>query len=249
MFYWLRDPAQRARFKAALKIVVDTYRPFGPVFASDMLVVMGKQVAFASDPRIKAAFDDIRAGTEERALIWRLHTLIWAAEHCRHLDGDFVECGVFRAFSTAVVARAIDFNAVGKDWYLYDAWTDGARNPALNDQARQVYADPEPKRVALERCAPFPRVKFIQGNVPEVFAQALPGRVAFLHIDMNGAEPEIAALDVLFDRMTPGGILVYDDYAWRGNYADQGPAHDRYMAKRGYTIMELPTGQGMVIKR
>ncbi len=46
-----------------------------------------------------------------------------------------------------------------------------------------------------------------------------------------------------------GSILVYDDYAWRGNYADQGPAHDRYMAKRGYTIMELPTGQGMVIKR
>ena len=65
---------------------------------------------------------------------------------------------------------------------------------------------------------------------------------------MNSAASEIAALDVLFDKVVPGGIIVFDDYGWTG-YDAQRYAEDAFMTERGYRVLELPTGQGMVIKR
>lgn len=69
-----------------------------------------------------------------------------------------------------------------------------------------------------------------------------------MHIDMNSAAPEIGALELLFDRVAPGGIVIFDDYGWL-LHAKQKEAEDRFMAERGHKILELPTGQGLLIKR
>jgi hypothetical protein len=83
--------------------------------------------------------------------------------------------------------------------------------------------------------------------VPDSFSEALPERIAFLHLDMNSSNSEIAALDILFDRVSPGGAIVFDDYGWL-SYQAQQHAEDAFMAERGHRILELPTGQGLVIK-
>ena len=62
------------------------------------------------------------------------------------------------------------------------------------------------------------------------------------------ADAELAALDVLWDRMVPGAILILDDYGWSGYYAEQKFREDVFFEERGYRVVELPTGQGMVIK-
>jgi O-methyltransferase len=64
---------------------------------------------------------------------------------------------------------------------------------------------------------------------------------------MNSVASELAALEALFDRVVPGGLIVFDDYGWTG-YIAQKKAEDAFMAARGHTILELPTGQGMVLK-
>jgi O-methyltransferase len=84
--------------------------------------------------------------------------------------------------------------------------------------------------------------------VPDSFAQALPERLAFLHLDMNSSKSEIAALEVLFDRLSDGGVIVFDDYGWLG-YQAQQRAEDAFMQRRGHRILELPTGQGLLIKQ
>tara|TARA_R110000787_G_scaffold107589_9_gene215612 strand:+ start:212 stop:463 length:252 start_codon:yes stop_codon:yes gene_type:complete len=83
--------------------------------------------------------------------------------------------------------------------------------------------------------------------VPDILEGNTPGRIAFLHIDMNNAVAEIAALEALFDRVSPGGSIVLDDYGWL-DYIRQKQAHDAFFAARGYQVLELPTGQGLVIK-
>ena len=85
--------------------------------------------------------------------------------------------------------------------------------------------------------------------VPASFEGNLPERIAYLHIDLNQAPAEVAALDSLFDRMVPGGILVLDDYEWSMNYRSQKLAEDEWFDRRGYRVMPLPTGQGLVFKR
>ncbi|MEM7651983.1 MAG: TylF/MycF/NovP-related O-methyltransferase, partial [Pseudomonadota bacterium] len=93
----------------------------------------------------------------------------------------------------------------------------------------------------------FPKVHVIQGAVPESFSQGMPEKISFLHIDMNNADAEVGALEQLFDRVVDGAVILFDDYGWLG-YREQKVAEDAFMAARGYQIVELPTGQGMVIK-
>ena len=88
-----------------------------------------------------------------------------------------------------------------------------------------------------------------EGPIPDVFAAACPQRIAYLHIDLNQAPAEVAALDHLFDRIVPGGILILDDYEWSGIYRSQKLAEDVWFEARKYRVMPLPTGQGLVIKR
>ena len=54
-------------------------------------------------------------------------------------------------------------------------------------------------------------------------------------------------LEVLFERISPGGMVVFDDYGWAG-YRDQKLAVDEFMRDRGHAVLELPTGQGLILR-
>ena len=66
-----------------------------------------------------------------------------------------------------------------------------------------------------------------------------PQKISFIHIDINSADAEIGALEKLFDRVTPGGTIIFDDYGWLG-YPEQKIAKDKYFATRCYQILEPP---------
>ena len=67
---------------------------------------------------------------------------------------------------------------------------------------------------------------------------------------------EDAALEVLpgepgkpaFDRVPPGGVVAFDDYGWK-MFHKQKEAEDDFMRRHDHEILELPTGQGLVIRR
>jgi hypothetical protein len=52
----------------------------------------------------------------------------------------------------------------------------------------------------------------------------------------------------LFDRVAVGGVVIFDDYGWI-LHKKQKDAEDRFMSERGQEILELATGQGLLIKR
>jgi len=95
----------------------------------------------------------------------------------------------------------------------------------------------------LGRCAPA----VVRGRIPESFAQGAPEKIALLHIDMNNAPSERATLEALYDRVQPGGFMIFDDYGWV-QYRAQKDSADEFMASRGKMILELPTGQGLAIR-
>jgi hypothetical protein len=80
--------------------------------------------------------------------------------------------------------------------------------------------------------------------IPETSRQHYAEKIAYLHIDMNEADAEIAALEALFDRVVPGGIVILDDYEW-SSYRAQKLAEDPWFEARQYRVMPLPTGQGL----
>jgi hypothetical protein len=95
--------------------------------------------------------------------------------------------------------------------------------------------------------APYPNARIIRGDIPDVLDQVRPSRVAFLSIDLNVAEPSVAALAHFWPLLTPGAAVVLDDYNFQF-FADQRPALDAVAGQLGARILALPTGQGLIVK-
>jgi len=234
------------------------------VFWGDRLLTLDKAAGFYEEDKFKDCHSQINqpqnydqyAGPD--GIAWRLNTLVWAAKCALNLPGDFVECGVFKGDMSWVVTNVIDWAQVDKTFYLYDTFEgfsskytsqeDFPFNPKFLDFANKVYQIPGLYEQVCERFKEFSNVKIIKGVLPDALDEESPEKIAFLHIDLNSVKPEIGVLEVLFDCIVSGGIVIFDDYGWL-EYARQKRAEDVFMGERGYSIMELPTGQGLVVKR
>lgn len=214
-------------------------------FAGDNLFTINRNLSFLEDPPFFDAWSKHVDNPAEKASIWRMAVLAWAARTAIRcgIPGDFVECACYRGTAARVVCDTVDFSATGRKYYLYDLFEHDASMPHLpmDKHSATLYSD------TVARFADQPNVIVTQGKVPEVLHKVAPGAIAFLHIDLNNADAEIGALEVLFDRVSPGAPIVFDDYGWLG-YRDQKLAEDPWLAARGYHVLELPTGQGLVIK-
>lgn len=181
----------------------------------------------------------------EKAIIWRRYILACAAYHCLQLEGDFVECGAYTGTAVKTVIDYIGAEAFTPTFWLYDLFE--------HDAGMQHHAMPEHGPGLYERVRnrfrDYPQVRIFQGNIPEVFEGRSPATIAYLHIDLNEATAEIAALEALFERVVPGGIVILDDYEWAGLYRAQKLREDPWFDARRYRVFPLPTGQGFVIKR
>jgi hypothetical protein len=234
------------------------------VFWGDQMLTLDKSAGFLNEPRFAAAFKAIRgshvydAYNAPDTIAWRLHTLVWAAQSAVHLDGDFVECGVFKGDMSWVVTQMLDFGKLKKQFYLFDTYEgfsekysspeDFPDSPEFFDYANKVYSSGSLFEVVKAKFSALANVQVVRGIVPDVFSETMPERIAYLHIDLNSARAEVGALEVLFDRVVPGGFILFDDYGW-AHFRKQKIAEDEFFAARGYTVLELPTGQGLVIKR
>ena len=99
-----------------------------------------------------------------------------------------------------------------------------------------------------KRMAKYEFVKVTKGLLPGSFEKNMPEKLAFVHMDLNSAETEMSLLNLFFDKLVPGGILILDDYGTMG-YENQYSQEKEFFNERGYSVVELPTGGGLVIKR
>ena len=249
MFYGI-PPGKQPDFRMAMDKLTKVYP--GNIFANDMLITIGRNLSFRSDSKFMSSFASSAREDQQKSLIWRLHVLAWAAQAALSVDGDFVECGVLKGFCSEVICKYLDFQKVAKQYFLYDTFS-GFPEKTSTKEERSTY--PSYKKIdgdALyeEVCAKFsayPNIRVVRGIVPDSFAEASPAQISFLHIDMNSEMAEVLALEHLFDRVTAGGIIVFDDFGWN-SAINQCKAELAFMRKRGLSILELPTGQGLVIK-
>lgn len=214
------------------------------VFMGDNLLTFGKNLSFLNDQPFVDAIARHAETDVEKSIIWRTAVLVWAARNGLKREGAFVECGCYRGISARIICDTLDFNKTDKDYYLYDLFEypeSGARFSKLSELGPNLYED------VKQRFADIPRARIVKGAVPDSLHANAPEMISFLHIDMNDVEPEIGALDVLFDRVVPGGIIILDDYGYVP-YVAQRDAEHVWFANRGYHVIELPTCQGMVIR-
>lgn len=96
-------------------------------------------------------------------------------------------------------------------------------------------------------------VELIKGNImetlPEYLAKSPYVKIALLHIDVDVYEPSALALELLFDRVVSGGVVVFDDY---GTVEGETKAVDEFLKKNPYVLEKFSfshTKPSFLIKR
>lgn len=188
--------------------------------------------------------------TYDRGLIATIDACRYAAE--RGIEGDFVECGVWRGGNAILAAAIFKRYGVRKRVYLFDTFqgmtepTDADRRAATGEAAyreyaagsrathnEMCYASLDDVRANFERAGLLNAdIVFVQGDVLQTLAQEanLPQHIAVLRLDTDWYESTKRELEVLYPRVTAGGVLIVDDY---GYWTGARKATDEYFAGTG----------------
>jgi O-methyltransferase len=183
----------------------------------------------------------------------RIYALMQAVQYvsANGIDGDIVECGVWKGGSMAAAAMTLlRMRDTARDLYLFDTFegmpapTDAdidyagkhAGELMAEDKGYQCADAPlERVREVLERTRyPQDKIHFVSGRVEETLPDAAPEAIAVLRLDTDWYESTRHELQHLFPRLTKAGVIIIDDYGhWRGSRR----ACDEYFAENRVPIL------------
>ena len=227
-------------------------------YAEDGLFTVHNQ-SFRTDPRFREAYN---RGVQASAGIdphfeWRVHVALWCAATALRVPGDFVECGVNAGFVSSAIMQSLHWESLPRTYYLVDTFSGpvveqlspeeiviGRKDVILNCLAAGAYVTDISRPRA--NFAEWPNAVVVQGAIPDILPEIPAGNLAFLHLDTNCAAPECAALRYFWEKLSPGAIVLMDDYAHRHCEA-QKDAIDEVARELGVQVLGLPTGQGLII--
>ncbi|MEC8372239.1 MAG: TylF/MycF/NovP-related O-methyltransferase [Pseudomonadota bacterium] len=143
------------------------------------------------------------------------------------VPGDIVECGVFKGVGAMYWAKLLAIYAPGsrKRVIGFDTFSEFANSmldyereaaEGFTSEASFVGIDPSGIISKASAAGLDGRLELIVGDVAETalkYAQDNKGfRVSLLHLDLDTYLGTKAILEALYDRVTPGGIIVCDEY-------------------------------------
>jgi len=171
------------------------------------------------------------------------------------LEGDIVECGVWRGGSMMLIAKRLArLGLLNKKLFLFDTF-EGMSAPGgkdvslltqetakdLLDKSDRLKGDNVWCNSSLEevkknlQTVPYPQnqILYIKGKVEDTLPNDSIKRICLLRLDTDWYESTKHELDTLYDQLVVGGILIIDDY---GHWQGCRKAVDEFMAKRGLNL-------------
>lgn len=184
---------------------------------------------------------------------WRYYIVCWFAHSVKNLEGDFVECGVYKGGYSLAIAEYLQFKSLNKKFWLLDTFNGLVKSHLT--QAEVEYGLFEHYEGRYEECydmvvktfQPYLNYKIIRGPVPDTLPECKAEKICYLSLDMNITEPEIAAANYFWDKMVSGGIIILDDYGFTA-HINQKIAFDKWVKEKNVRLLSLPTGQAIIFK-
>ena len=162
------------------------------------------------------------------------------------IDGDFVECGVWRGGNLILCQKYFDLQHIKKKIYGFDTF-EGMVKPKevdidyRNIPASEMYSlfksDGEKSNLAccsldevnnnIIETVPKNNIKLIKGRVENTLREEknLPEKISILRLDTDWYESTKIELEVLYPRLMSGGFLIIEDY---GHFKGFRKAVDEY---------------------
>lgn len=186
----------------------------------------------------------------------RMYALYQGVRHAvaRGIDGDMVECGVWRGGSAMLIALALmELDAADRRIVLFDTFAGMTRPDAVDRRAKDgsetltkwehfrrdghndwAYAPLDEVKANMASTGyPADRIDYVAGAVEETLPDRAPARIALLRLDTDWYRSTYHEMLHLFPRLAPGGVLILDDY---GSFEGARKAVDQYMDETGTAL-------------
>lgn len=211
---------------------------------TDNIITWNKSYSFLRDDFFLGILNDENTKSIYKSIIWRIYILLYFSEIASKADGDYIEVGCYEGFTPLQIIKKLTFSNLNKRYFLYDLfqWGEGDRHDHL-----EGHNNPNMLEDVKKLFSGFDFVQIIKGYVPESFSLGFPDKIAFAHLDMGHQEADPAALKILLPKLSKGGVVIINDYGWWG-YSAHKNAYDRTIKENGLSVLELPTGQGLLIR-
>jgi O-methyltransferase len=185
------------------------------------------------------------------------------------IPGAIVECGVWRGgCAMLMVLGLMEGGDTSRDVWLYDTF-EGMTEPDDRDsfladgaQAEEMLRSSPKKGAApdewtvwcvadeadvltgiAQTCYPADRVHTVKGPVEETLLTKYPDCIAVARLDTDWYSSTRMEMEVLYERLSPGGVLILDDYDdWSGARS----AVDEFFAARGESPFLVRAGYGRI---
>ncbi|WP_186456947.1 TylF/MycF/NovP-related O-methyltransferase [Sphingomonas suaedae] len=198
----------------------------------------------------------------------KLWSLIQSVRYvsARQIPGDFVELGVWRGGSSMAAALALKEIGDHRRMWLYDTY-EGMSEPTELDRKTRSGAPPAMEKWQQTRIGDgsdwcragiddvtanmtstgYPgEIRYVVGKAEETLEREVPETISVLRIDTDWHAPTKAAMDILYDRLSPGGILILDDYgSWEGARV---AVDDYFRGKAPMLMHRLDRGGRLIMK-
>ena len=171
------------------------------------------------------------------------------------IPGDIVECGVWRGGSMMAVARALlQLGDTKRDLYLYDTF-EGMPKPTDKDVSYggEIAMDRWESMTGSDGSSTWSncslevvkaalfgvgydnsKIHFIKGKVEETIPAEAPPTISLLRLDTDWYESTYHELVHLFPRLSPGAVIILDDY---GHWLGARQATDEYIEKNKIRLL------------
>jgi Macrocin-O-methyltransferase (TylF) len=144
----------------------------------------------------------------------------------RGIPGDFMECGIWRGGVGILMGAIIQQEAKGRRLFLADSFEgcpipNPAQYPADTNDPHHTFGHLKvSSREVIENfrkygLLPFNGLHVLEGWFKDTLRAALADYsrgLALLRLDGDMYESTIQALEAAYDRVTPGGYVILDDY-------------------------------------
>ena len=201
-------------------------------------------------------------------IFFKLATRIDLFSYIENVHGDIVECGVFKGSGMMVwlkllnmytpndSRKVIGFDFFGKD-FVNELKDDIDKNGMAqvfdrcnveNDELSVEFITNKFIKAGIDKN----KFELIKGDVSKTtkeFALVNPGlRISLLYMDVDIEEPTYNALVNLWDRVSVGGIVVFDEYAY--HVWSESNAVDRFVRDNNLVLYKLnvPAPTAYIVK-
>ncbi len=206
-----------------------------------LLAYFNLEIRVKFNPSEMTTFDEDTINIAKKYSMTNKYRLWSLVQHIKYtnlhnLEGDFVECGVWKGGNLILMQKYIEKFNLNKSIYGFDTFS-GMSEPTDFDistntknslkkfnklkldenSSNWCFAEIDEVNENIRSNVNKPdNILLIKGMVEETLqnTENLPDKISILRLDTDFYESTKIELEVLYPRLVKGGVLIIDDYGW-----------------------------------